>query len=291
MKGRRHIEKYLDDLRAALGDLDRSTVHDALADAEDHLLEALRSERELNPDADPGELAEKVIGLYGSPEDIRGVYSDIEEQTTPVFAGKPAGKRGFGGFLGIVGDPGAWAACLYMVLSVVTGTFYFSWAVAGVSLSFSLILLIVGLPVMMLFFLSVRGLGFVEGRLVEALLGTRMPRRAIVPRGGSWWEKFKVMFTTGSTWTTLIYMVLMQPLGVLYFTLIVTLFSLAISLMGAPVIQYGFRESVIQPEVSVPFYAMPLVMALGGLLVVGTLHLARLVTALHGKFAKAMLVG
>jgi hypothetical protein len=99
------------------------------------------------------------------------------------------------------------------------------------------------------------------------------------------------MFTTGSTWTTLIYMILMQPLGVLYFTLIVTLFSLAISLMGAPVIQYGFGESVIQPEVSVPFYAMPLVMALGGLLVVGTLHLARLVTALHGKFAKAMLVG
>ena len=78
MKGRGHIENYLDELRAALGDLDRSTVHDALANAEDHLMEALRSEQELNPDADPAELARKVIGLYGSPEDIRGVYSDIE---------------------------------------------------------------------------------------------------------------------------------------------------------------------------------------------------------------------
>ncbi len=290
MKGRSHIEKYLDDLRAALGDLDRSTVHDALANAEDHLLEALRSEQELNPDADPGELAKKIIGLYGSPEDIRGVYSDIEEQTTPVFAGKPSGKGGFGAFLGIVGDPGAWAACLYMVLSLVTGTFYFSLAVTGLSLSFSLILLIIGLPVMMLFFLAVRGLGFVEGRLVEALLGTRMPRRAIVPRGGSWWEKFKVMFTTGSTWTTLVYMVLMQPLGILYFTLIVTLFSLAISLMGAPVIQYGFGHAVIEPDIRVPFYAMPLVMAAGGLLVILTLHLARLTTRIHGRFAKAMLV-
>ncbi len=290
MKGRSHIEKYLDDLRAALGDLDRSTVHDALANAEDHLLEALRSEQELNPDSDPAELAEKVISLYGSPEDIRGVYSDIEEQTTPVFAGKPSGKVGGGAFLGIVGDPGAWAACLYMVLSLVTGTFYFSLAVTGLSLSLSLILLIIGLPVMMLFFLAVRGLGFVEGRLVEALLGTRMPRRAIVPRGGSWWEKFKVMFTTGSTWTTLIYMVLMQPLGILYFTFIVTLFSLAISLMGAPVLQYGFGHAVIEPEIRVPLYAMPLVMALGGLLVVGTLHLARFVTGVHGKLAKAMLV-
>ena len=286
------IEKYLDELKTAMADLDRSTIQDALANAEDHLSAALQAELAENPDTNAREVVERVIEQYGSPEDIRDVYSDIEEFTTPVFAENTAGSsnRGFKGFLGVVGEPRAWAACLYMILSFVTGTFYFTWAVTGFSLSMSLIVLIIGLPVTLLFFLSVRGLGFVEGRLVEALLGIRMPRRAIVPRAGSWWEKFKIMFTTGSTWKTLVYMILMLPIGVVYFTLIVTLFSLGLSLIGTPVIQYALHEPMIEPNIWIPFYAMPLIMALGGLLIILTLHLAKFVASVQGRFAKAMLV-
>ena len=286
------IERYLDHLKTAMADMDRSTIQDALANAEDHLNAAVQGELLENPGADPGETAEKVIKLYGSPEDIRDVYLDIEEFTTPVFAEPVSGRRtrGFSGFFSVIGEPGAWAACLYMVLSLVTGTFYFTWAVTGFSLSVSLILLIIGLPVTMLFFLSVRGLGFVEGRLVEALLGIRMPRRAIVPKEGSWWKKFKTMLTTGSTWKTLAYMILMHPIGVVYFTVIITLFSLGLSLIGAPVIQYAFNEPLIEPNIWIPFYAMPAVMALGGLLIILTLHFAKLISSIHGRFAKAMLV-
>lgn len=286
------IEKYLDELRTAIADLDRSTIQDALANAEDHLNTALQAELAEDPNANPGEVAEKVIEQYGSPEDIRDVYSDIEEFTVPVFASSPPGRssRGFKGFLGVVSEPRAWAACLYMILSLVTGTFYFTWAVTGFSLSISLIILIIGLPIMMLFFLSVRGLGLVEGRLVEALLGIRMPRRAVVPRGGSWWEKFKIMFTTRSTWTTFLYLILMQPIGILYFTLMITLFSLGLSFIGAPVIQYAFNEPLIEPNIWIPFYAMPLVIAFGGLLIILTLHLAKFIASIHGRFAKGMLV-
>ena len=66
-----------------------------------------------------------------------------------------------------------------MLVSLVTGIMYFTWAVTGLSLSVGLLVLIISLPFIGLFFLSVRGIALVEGRIVEALLGVRMPRRPI----------------------------------------------------------------------------------------------------------------
>lgn len=288
----KQIENYLDGLKSALADLDRSTIQDALADAEDHLNTAYQIETEERPDADTGELLRAIIEKYGTPEDILEQYSDIEEFTTPVFA-SPEKKenKGFRGFCEVVAEPRAWAACLYMILSLVTGIFYFTWVTTGLSVSLGLLVLIIGIPLALLFLLSVRGLGFVEGRMVEALLGVRMPRRAITPgEGKNWWTKFKIILSTRSTWTTLIYLFLHMPLGIIYFTLIVTLFSIGLSFIGAPVIQYGLHEPLTNPEFWIPFYAMPFVVAAGGMLIVLTLHLAKGIGKLHGRFAKIMLV-
>ena len=65
-----------------------------------------------------------------------------------------------------------------MLISLVTGTLYFSWAVTGLSTSLGVMVLIVGIPIAIIFLLSFRGIAFLEGRLVEALLGERMPSRA-----------------------------------------------------------------------------------------------------------------
>ena len=52
-----------------------------------------------------------------------------------------------------------------------------TWVVTGLSLSLGLLILIVGIPLTVLFFGSVRGLALLEGRLVEAL-DQAAPRRA-----------------------------------------------------------------------------------------------------------------
>ncbi len=288
----KHIEKYLDDLRDALQELDRSTIQDALADAEDHLTTALLVETEERPDSNKDELIRKIIEKYGTPEEVLDQYSDIELITTPIFAGsEKAGEKGFWGFCSVVAEPGAWAAFLYMILSLVTGTAYFTWVVTGLSVSLGLIVLIIGIPVSLLFLLSVRGIGFIEGRMVEALLGVRMPRRAITPgEGQNWWSKFKTILAARSTWTTTIYMLLMMLLGIIYFTLAVTLFSVALSFIGAPVSQYIFHEPFINPGYEIPLYAMPFVVAAGAMLIVLSLHLIKAVGRFHGRFAKTMLV-
>jgi hypothetical protein len=287
-----HIEKYLDDLREAMRDLDKSTIQDALANAEDHLDSALKAEIAENKERNKDEIIQEIIQRYGSPEEIRDVYSDIEDFTTPVFAMEPGRhRRGFRGFVSVVAEPRAWAALLYMILSLVTGIFYFTWSATGLSLSISLLVLIIGIPIAFLFLLSVRGLGFVEGRMVEAMLGVRMPRRSVSPgEGTNWWEKFKIILSTRSTWTTLLYMMLMMPIGILYFTLVVTLLSTGLGFIGSPVVQYILNEPLIDPDIWVPFYALPVFMAFGALLIVLTLHLAKFVGRIHGRFAKAMLV-
>ncbi len=285
-----HIEKYLDELREALNGLDKATIQDALADSEDHLNSALNAELDENPEQDKNAVIEKVIEMYGSPEEIRDLYAGIEEHTTPVFSISSTGKKsGLEKFAGIIADPGAWAASIYMLISLFSGCIYFTFIAMGISISTSLVLLIIGIPVCMLFLLVVRGIGLVEGRLVEALLGTRMPRRAVVPRGDSFWSKFTGILKAGSTWKTMVYMALQMPLGIMYFTLFITLFSIGLSFLGAPVIQYGFNEPFIS-DYNLPVYAMPFVMAFGVLLLMATLHLNKAIGHLHGRYAKAMLV-
>src|SRR5690606_5439445 len=117
-----------------------------------------------------------------------------------------------------------------------TGIFFFTWVVTGLSISLSLLVLIIGIPLTVLFLGSIRGLALLEGRLVEALLGERMPRRPrYTDHSRSWLQRIGDMFTDSRTWLTLLYFVLMLPLGVAYFSIAVTLLSLALGLVWSPV--------------------------------------------------------
>src|SRR5678810_566191 len=100
---------------------------------------------------------------------------------------------------------------------------YFTWVVAGVSMSAGLAVLIIGVPFVILYFGSVRILSLVEGRIVEVMLGERMPRRPLYgTRGKPLLERIKDIFVDPRTWSTQLYFLLMLPLGIVYFTLAVT---------------------------------------------------------------------
>jgi 4-amino-4-deoxy-L-arabinose transferase-like glycosyltransferase len=155
-------------------------------------------------------------------------------------------------------------------------------------------ILIIGIPVTILFLLSVRGLAFLEGRLVEALLGERMPRRpAFTDPNLDWIERLKQLLAGKSTWLALLYMALMLPLGAIYFSVAVTLLATSVALVAAPVIELLFEIPVVQLGSRVyhlPVWGIPLFLAGGALLATVTLHLARWVGRIHGKLAKTLLV-
>src|SRR5690606_22250829 len=123
------------------------------------------------------------------------------------------------------------------VLALATGIFYFPWVVTGLSMSAGFAILIIGIPFVILFFGSVRVLSLVEGRLVEVMLGERMPRRPLYPASGrSLWQRIGDMFTDPRSWSTLLYMLLMLPLGVVYFSIATILVTLGAVLLASPLL-------------------------------------------------------
>ncbi len=297
------VQTYLDDLKTALKGADKATVQDALADAEEHLRTALESEKAEKEDLEENEVLKAIILEYGEAEEIAQAYLSWERDLPPALAATPAARRipgandkTYPGFFGVFADPRAWGGLVFMLISLVTGTLYFTWAVAGLSTSLGVMVLIIGIPVTILFLLSVRGLTFLEGRLVEALLGERMPRRASFTDNSLGWKERLVQLLTGkSTWLGLLYMFLMLPLGILYFTVMVTLIAVALALIAAPIAAIVFNlpfQATSYGEViwHMPDYLTPLVAVVGVLLATATMHVARWTGKVHGRFAKALLV-
>jgi uncharacterized membrane protein len=294
----RQVDDYIAHLKRALAGADPATIQDALADAQEHLMTAFDLARKTEPAAHPAIVLEKIIHDYGTPEEVAMAYKEFEEKVQPALAPEPPGAEGKKSaavqFFGVVVDLRAYGSLIYMFLALITGTIYFTWVVTGLSLSVGLIVLIIGFPIFVLFLLSVRGLAFIEGRLVEAILGVRMPRRPVFMRKDlEFWGRIKAVFADRSTWTAMLYLLLMLPLGVIYFTVYITLIAVSLSLIAMPVLEYGFNLPMIVTDgyrFYVDAWLMPFVVLLGFLLLIATMHLAKYTGRIHGKLAKLMLV-
>ena len=293
------IASYLEQLRAALVGADPALVQDALYDAEEYLRSELAEQAaQGGPKKSEAEVIASVAGSYGAPEEVADIYRDTEVkvQTALRAPPPPLHKSWLGRFFGVVAEPRTYAALFYMVLALATGIFYFTWVVAGVSMSAGLAVLIFGVPFVILYFGSVRVLSLVEGRIVEVMLGERMPRRPLYSgRGKPLLERIKDMFIDPRTWSTQLYFLLMLPLGIVYFTLAVSLLSVSLGLIATPFAALfgGIAEWNVQIggiDVQQMPWLTPLLALLGVVLLFATLHLARFIGKWHGHLAKHLLV-
>jgi hypothetical protein len=287
------IAEYLEQLRHELKGADPALVQDALYDAEEYL----RSELAAHPREGEEALLARIASSYGRPSEVADIYRDTEATVSRALRPPPAPphRSSWGRFFGVVSDPRAYAAVIYMLLAGLTGTLYFSWAVIGASMSLGLSLTIIGVVFFILFMATVRALSLVEGRLVEVMLGERMPRRPAYPAAANGiLERIGQLLTDPRTWGTLVYLLLMLPLGLAYFIVAVTLLSLGVVLAGSPLVALlsGGALTVGPFEASglsvLPLYL--LLSALGFLLLFCLLHLARGVAWMHGGIAKHLLV-
>lgn len=287
------IDEYLDKLREELIDVkaDPAVIQDALYDAKEYL-QGESSEAE-----DSENVLKSLIENFGTPAEVAAAYLEAELTVEQAlrFPESPPNKSLISRFFGVLADPHTYGAFFYMFLSLATGIAYFTLAVTGLSLSVGLSVMIFGIPVMLLFLSLIRGVSFVEGRAVEALLGVRMPRRPrAIAREGSIIDRIKWWLTDRRTWTSLLYMVLQLPLGVVYFTFMITALAISLSIMAAPLVQVLFNTPIIfigRYAYMIEPWAMPFATALGMLFLIILLHVVRAIGKLHGSYAKTMLVG
>ncbi len=292
----RSVEQYLAQLKAALAGEDPALQQDALYDAEEYL----RAEIAQHKDKSESDVLELIASTYGAPEEVADAYRTTEATVRAALAPPaPRKARGaLGRFFAVFADSRAYTSLFFMFLSLATGIIYFTVTVTGLSMSAGLMVLIIGIPFFLMFLGLVRVLALAEGRLVEALTGTRMPRRPVYPRSVSpWYRRVWEMVTDRHTWTAMFYLLLQLPLGIAYFTIAVAGLSAGLALIGGPLAQVLAQTGIVDLDVSVgdldgwpPVWALPLVMALGVLVLTLLMHLAKAIGMMHGHLAKALLV-
>ena len=297
----RSIDEYLKQLRSALAREDTALIQDALYDAEEYL----RAEVAAHPDRSEADVLELIASTYGAPQEVAAAYRDTEAKVkaalkTPL---PPAitQRRGIRRFFGVFMDGRAYTSLFYMLLTLATGIVYFTFVVTGVALSAGFAVLVIGIPFFLAFIGIARVIALGEGRLLEATTGERMPRRPVHPGPpASWLTRIANMLKDVRTWTTLLYLLVMLPLGILYFTITVTGLALGLRLALAPLFLLGGQFGWFPPEFSggvINVDGSPesiigalFCAAVGVVILTLLLHAVRWLARSHARLAKALLV-
>lgn len=289
------VNEYLAKLKKELEGCDPALLQDALTDAKGHLRMALEDALSDKPKLSETEAIASIIEKYGHPKEIASAYRAIESRTSPTLAVSRVTetRSSWARFFGVLAEPKAWGAFFYMLLSFIKGLVFGGWALIAGILSLSTLVFIIGIPIFGLYLLSIRGIAFLEGRIVEALLDIRMPRRSLfLDRNLSWKDMFMSLIKESYTWKALLYAALQFPLGLIYSLGILLLFVTSLSFIGSPILELVFQIplELFGTEAFTPVWLLPFVSIAGFFLLPLTFHLARWVGKVHGKYAKSMLV-
>lgn len=292
----KNIKAYLAQLKRELKGCDAAVVQDALSDAEEHLRTALDQELETSPGIDEETALQPIIEKYGEPCEIAAAYRDIEAflSSRPKAASQVKSRSALGRFLHILADQQAWSALLYMLFSFLTGIIYFLWGACGAMLSGFSLILIIGIPLTWLFLLSIRGIALMEGRIVEALLGVRMPRKPVFVRKNlRWRDRFRNLITESFTWRALGYLIIHFPLGFIYLFLSLIWLAFAVKFLIYPLWYLILHRPLLHISSEAlypPVWMFPLISIVGFIMIVVCLHLAKWIGKQHAGYAKFMLV-
>jgi uncharacterized membrane protein len=292
------IKDYTKDLRKELQGVDEAIISDALDDAEEHLglmKDELMTEENIK---DIDKAVSRAVEDYGTPAEVAEAYQQQNAEVKEKEQ-KRQKKREQRSLLCdlfcIYGDGRTYLGLIYLLLMFPLGLIYFVYSVTMISLGFGLLITIVGIFILLLFLASNYGLSWLHSRLTEKMLGIKMPRKPRKLKAkGSIWQKIKAMFKDPRMYSSLVYMILMFPLGIIYFCLFVTFLSLSLGLILSPFTT--LLSEILNLPIGIPsppearFVLLPLAVIGGFILLTWTLHLSNIIAHFHGKLTKALLL-
>lgn len=283
------VKQYLTDLKVAMGKADQAVIVEAMDDAEEHLRDLVQDLRRGNPSLTQAQALTAAVAEFGDPAEVAEGYIIVEGRRRPEPVENGAVKRNFlTRVFGVYWDPWTYGALLYLFLMFPLGIIYFVYIVTGISLTAGLIITIIGIPLGILFLMSLAPIGWLHGRLTEALLGIRMPRKhrrhQVV---GTVWQRFKAIVTNPRTYSSMLYLVLMFPLGIIYFVMLVLLLVISLVFMLSPIAYLVIPENISAP---LPLGIWVLVSVGGFIFLTWGLHLVRILADWHGRLSKALLL-
>jgi Putative sensor len=127
---------------------------------------------------------------------------------------------------------------MYLILSFPLGLFYFLVIVIGLSVGISTLIIWIGLPILFATLYASRGLGQVEQKMAAYLLGRPFSLQSQEGQQTrlSFLQQFGRLMRDPYTWTSLFYMIIKFPLGIICFVFALVLPIVSISLAALPVV-------------------------------------------------------
>ena len=139
------------------------------------------------------------------------------------------------GFFQALAQRRTYTTLLYLLLSMATGILAFTYTVTGLSLSLGLAILIIGVPVALTFLAGARLLSVAEVHLLKALVGGEgSAGPALLPGGEGFLGRLKGLLKDRRTWTSLLYFLMLMPLGIAYFATFTSLLATGTALVAVP---------------------------------------------------------
>ena len=147
-----------------------------------------------------------------------------------------AGTPG-GGIRRVLAEPlrlRTWTATVYLLASMFVGLAWQIILATGLTLGVGLVVVWVGVFVLALTLLAWRGGAWLERRWVLTMLGVHIPDPYRPLPAGSLWQRARVLAGDPATWKDLAYLVLLFPMGLVWFVATSFLWSVALVLLTAP---------------------------------------------------------
>jgi len=194
----------------------------------------------------------------------------------------------FDTIFGPAADGQTYLNLFYLLLGFPLGIVYFVFLVAGLSMGTSLLIVFIGIPILIGVLEACRGLGAFERLLARTVLHVNIPSPPSLPSRPGILPKLKAQFENTVTWKSLAYLGLKFPFGIAAFVVLVTSFSLSVSLILAPLmyrtvpIDFGLWSVDTRDEATV--WCM-----IGAVLLLLCFHLVNGLAYLWGRFAQIML--
>jgi signal transduction histidine kinase len=188
-----------------------------------------------------------------------------------------------------------WSASLHLLLDLPFGIAWFVIAVVGLSVGVGLVVVaLVGLVVLALTVFAGRVIGIVERARASALLGLHVdpPPARLRPEGT--WPRMRSFLSDKTGWKGLAYGVIMLPIGIINFTVVVTMWALALGGTTYPLwgwaVPTNFGDNhPIHGWLKAGYITGNLVVGVAAL--IATPHVIRGLAAMDGGLIKGLLGG
>jgi hypothetical protein len=190
-------------------------------------------------------------------------------------------------FFGPLIEGRTYRSLAYLLLGLPLGVAYFSFVLTMLALGFGLAITVVGLPILAATLRLARGLTALDMRLTEGLLHLEMPRVPIVTSSRHGLRRY---FGDRDAWVDAAYLLLRLPLGVIDFTIAVSVVGSALFLVSLPVVVAAGATTLTVGAWSVNSQARAWMLVPGGvLLLLVSPHVIKGVASISARLPHAMI--